>query len=41
MRTLRGKRFEVVLGDLRSCGSHPENIARWVAPVRESMVRCL
>ena len=41
MRTLRGKRFEVVMGDLRSCGGHPENIGRWVQLVRESMERCL
>ena len=41
MRTLRGKRFEVVLGDLRSCGGHPENIARWVELVRRSMDACL
>ncbi len=41
MRTLRGKRFEVVLGDLRSCGGHPDNIGRWVNLVRESMERCL
>ena len=37
MRTLRGKHFEVVLVDLRSCGGHPENITRRVGLVRESM----
>lgn len=41
MRTLRGKRFEVILGDLRTCGGHPERIGRWIQLVRESMARCL
>jgi len=41
MRILRGKRFEVVLGDLRTCGGHPERIGRWIQLVRESMENCL
>ena len=41
MRTLRGKRFEVVLGDLRTCGGHRERIGRFIALVRESMEKCL
>ncbi len=41
MRTLRGKRFEVVLGDLRTCGGRPERIGRWIGLVRQSMADCL